>query len=89
VGKIFAVYDIMPESTDVPLDNVVSTLKGIIPKGVELNNTKIEPVAFGLKKIVASFVIDDSIDGVGNLLEDAVRSIQGVENFECTSSALL
>jgi elongation factor 1-beta len=89
MGMIFAVYDIMPESTDVSLDEVVTALKSKIPKGVELNNTKIEPVAFGLKKIVASFVINDTVDGVGNLLEDVVLSIPGVENLECTSSALL
>jgi len=89
MGMIFAVYDIMPESTDVPLDKVVATLKKIVPAGVELNNTKIEPVAFGLKKIVASFVINDTVDGVGNLLEDSIRAIPGVENLECISSALL
>ena len=89
VGKIFAVYDIMPESTDVPLDNVIEAFKKVVPKGVEINNTKIEPVAFGLKKIVGSFVIDDTVENVGNLLEDGLRSIPGVENIECTSSALL
>ena len=79
----------MPESTDVSLDDVVTALNGVIPEGVDINNTKIEPVAFGLKKIVASFVIDDSVDGVGELLEKGIGSIQGVENIECTSSALL
>jgi len=89
MGKIAAVYDLMPESTDVPLDGVVEALKSIIPNGVTIIETKIEPVAFGLKKVVAGFVIDDSDDTIGSKLEDALRSIQGVENVECISSALL
>ena len=89
MGKIMATYDLMPESTDVPLDAVVEGLKGILPAGVTIVETKIEPVAFGLKKVVAGFMIDDSDEAVGTKLEDGLRSIPGVENIECTSSALL
>ena len=89
MGEIAARYDLMPESTDVPLDEVTKTIQGIIPNGVKLIETKIEPVAFGLKKIVIGLIIDDSIDGVGTTLEDALRSLEGIENVECTSSALL
>ncbi|MDR2866961.1 MAG: elongation factor 1-beta [Methanomassiliicoccaceae archaeon] len=89
MGKIATTYDLMPESTDVPLDDVVKALKGVIPEGVQMIEAKIEPVAFGLKKVVVFFVVDDTIDGVGGALEDALHSIPGVENAECTSSALL
>ena len=89
MGKIAAAYDLMPESTDVPLDTVIEVLKGVIPDGVSLIETKIEPVAFGLKKVIAGFVIDDSDESIGNKLEDGLRSIPGVENVECVSSALL
>ena len=89
MGRIVAQYDLMPESTDVPLDSVVNALSGIIPKGVSIIETKIVPVAFGLKKVVAGFVIDDSDESIGGKLEDALRSIPGVENVECISTALL
>jgi len=89
MGEIAARYDLMPESTDVPLDGLSKKIPGIIPKGVKFLGTKIEPVAFGLKKIVLDLIIDDSIDGVGTVLEDALRSLNGIENVECVSSALL
>jgi len=89
MGKIATMYDLMPESTDVVLEDVIAALKGVVPKGVEIIETKIEPVAFGLKKVVAFFVVDDSVDGIGGALEDGLHSIPGVENVECTSSALL
>ena len=89
MGKIAATYDMMPESTDVPLEDVVKALSGVIPNGVTIIETKIEPVAFGLKKVVAFFVIDDADESIGSKLEDGLRSLEGIENIECTSSALL
>ena len=89
MGRIAATYDLMPESTDVPLDPVIKALNGVVPKGVTIMETKIEPVAFGLKKVVVFFVIDDSDESIGGKLEDGLRSIKGIENVECTSNALL
>jgi len=89
MGKIAATYDLMPESMDVPLESIVGSLDSIIPNGVSIIQTKIEPVAFGLKKVVVGFIIDDSDETIGTQLEDGLRSIAGVENVECTSSALL
>jgi elongation factor 1-beta len=89
MGRIVATYDLMPESTDVPLDSVINALNGVLPGGVTIIDTKIVPVAFGLKKVVAGFVIDDSDESIGGKLEDGLRSIPGVENIECTSNALL
>jgi Translation elongation factor EF-1beta len=89
MGQIVAAYDLMPESTEIDLDAVVKTIPGIIPAGVKLLETKIEPVAFGLKKVNAGFVIDDSDDSIGGELEKALNSIPGVENVECVSSTVL
>lgn len=89
MGEIAATYDLMPESIDVPLDKISAEVPKVIPKGVKLIDTKIEPIAFGLKKVVLGLIIDDSIDGVGTQLEEALAGIDGVENVECTSSALL
>ena len=89
MGRIVATYDLMPESTDVQLDAVIEALKNVLPNGVSIIETSIKPVAFGLKKVVAGFVIDDSDETVGSKLEDGLRSIPGIENIECTSSALL
>ena len=89
MGKIAATYDLMPESTDVPLEAVAEAIKGVIPNGVTVIETKIEPVAFGLKKVVVGFIIDDTDETIGGQLEDSLGSIPGVENIECTSTALL
>ena len=57
MGQIASTYDIMPESTDVDLQKVIAAIPGVIPAGVELKETSVKPVAFGLEKVVAFFVI--------------------------------
>lgn len=89
MGQIAATYDLMPESMDVSIDDIVKVVPDVLPSGVKFLETKIEPIAFGLKKVVVGVLIDDSIDNVGSDLEAALAGISGVENIECTSSTLL
>ena len=96
MGQIAAAYDLMPESTEVDLDNVIAQLPGVLPAGVKLLETKIlpvafglMPVAFGLMKVNAGFLIDDSDEEVGGKLEDALRAIPGIENVECVSNTVV
>ncbi len=89
MGQIAAAYDLMPESTEVDLDNVIAQLSGVLPAGIKLLETKILPVAFGLMKVNAGFLIDDSDEEVGGKLEDALRAIPGIENVECVSNTVV
>jgi elongation factor 1-beta len=89
MGQIVAEYDLMPESTEIDLKEVIETLHGIVPKGVKIIETKIAPVAFGLMKVRAGFVIDDTDESIGSKLENALGSIKGIENVECISNTVL
>ncbi len=89
MGQIAAAYDLMPESTEVDLDNVINQLSGVLPAGVQLLETKVLPVAFGLMKVNAGFLIDDTDEEVGGKLEQALSSIAGIENVECVSNTVV
>ena len=89
MGQIVASYDLMPESTEVNLDDVVKAIANVVPGGVKVIETKILPVAFGLMKVNVGFVIDDSDESIGGSLENALGSIPGIENVECISSTVL
>ena len=89
MGQIASTYYIMPESTEIDLQKVIAAIPGVIPAGVELKETSIKPVAFGLEKVVAFFVIDDSEDGIGEKLEDGLRSIEGISEVANTDSTVL
>ncbi len=89
MGQIAAAYDLMPESTEVNLDDVIAKLNSVVPEGVKILETEIKPVAFGLMKVYVGFLIDDSDEEVGGKLENALRSIEGIENVECVSNTVV
>lgn len=89
MGQIAAKYDLMPGSTDVNLDDVIAKLASVVPAGVQVVETSILPVAFGLMKVHAGFVIDDSDEEVGSKLEEALRAIDGIENVECVDTSVI
>ncbi|MDC7951389.1 translation elongation factor EF-1beta [Methanomassiliicoccaceae archaeon COG_1] len=86
MGQIVSSYDILPEGTDVDLNTVIEAIPKVIPEGVKLLETKIQPVAFGLMKVNAGFLIDDTSETIGSDLEKALSSIPGINNVECVSS---
>ena len=88
MGQIVAAYDLMPENTEIDLDSVIKTISKVVPKGVKVLESKILPVAFGLKKVNVGFLIDDDDESIGGNLEKALSSIPGVENIECVSSTV-
>lgn len=89
MSDIVSTYDLMPESADIDIESIVGQVANVLPEGVKLLETKVEPIAFGLKKVVVGVQIDDSIENVSNDLDDALAGIDGVENVECTSSTVL
>ncbi len=89
MGQIASTYDLMPESTEVDLQAVINAIPGVLPAGVELKETSIKEVAFGLKKVVAFMVIDDSDEEIGSKLENGLRSIPGISEVENVDSTVL
>ena len=88
MGRVGVFYDIMPESVEVSQDDLMAAIPSVLPKGVEISEMRVEPIAFGLKKIVLSTVMDDK-EGLVTELEEALMSIDGVQNVECVMTTLL
>ncbi|AGI47073.1 Translation elongation factor EF-1beta [Thermoplasmatales archaeon BRNA1] len=86
MGQIVSQYDLLPESTEIDLNTVIAAIPGVLPEGVKLLETKILPLAFGLMKVNAGFLIDEVSDHIGSDLEAALVSIAGIENVECVST---
>ncbi len=89
MGLIASTYDLMAEGTEVDLQAVIDMLPGKLPAGVELKQTSIKEVAFGLKKVEAFVVIDDSDEGIGDKLESVLRSLPGIGEVQNVDSTVL
>jgi elongation factor 1-beta len=72
---------ILPTGTEIDLDNIAKKINTTLKDGITLSKYTKEPLAFGLYFINAEFSLDDK-DGQMDSLENSVRSIEGVGEFE-------
>lgn len=73
----------MPESLETELKGVEKEAKDYINKYGEVGKVEMEEVAFGLKAINLTFVVDENKGGTDEL-EDLIRNIDGVGSAEVT-----
>ncbi len=72
---------ILPTGTEIDLDDVAKKIGSVLKDGIQLLKYTKEPLAFGLYFINGEFSLDDR-EGQMDSLENAVRSIDGVGEFE-------
>ncbi len=78
MGTVLAVFKIMPEDMDY-FDEIKARVKDSLPEGVELQEMREEPIAFGLKAIIVAVTMEDK-GGVVDKVEEALKGIPHVEN---------
>lgn len=85
MAQIVAGYDLFPTGAEVDMEALKNAVKSVLPEGVEITESSIKPVAFGLMKVSIGLLIDDTDEKIGSKIDDSLRSIKDVENVECTS----
>jgi len=72
---------ILPADTEVNLDEIIKKIGESLKDDITLVKYTKEPLAFGLYFINAEFSLEDK-EGQMDSLENAVRAVQGVGEFE-------
>jgi len=82
MGNVAVTFKILPESPNADLEK----MKREIGKKIEIKDSKIEPLAFGLSALRILIVVPDKELGD---IENKIRSVEGVSEVEVESSTLI
>ncbi|HHV23377.1 MAG: elongation factor 1-beta [Methanosarcina sp.] len=82
MGDVAAKIKVMPEGVETDLVELKEKLKAVIPAGADLHEDIVEePIAFGLKALIVTLIVNDE-EGGTEAVEEAFAKIPGVENVQ-------
>ncbi|MDT7875442.1 MAG: elongation factor 1-beta [Sulfolobaceae archaeon] len=82
MADVLVIVKVYPESDEVNLDKVSEEIQKRLPEGYKLVRKDTEPIAFGLKALVAYVQMPESTEGGTEQLEELINGIEGVSHAE-------
>lgn len=88
MGRVAAVYNVIPESPEVPVEQIMGEVPKKVPQGVEVATMKVKPFAFGLQIIEVTCIMNDT-EGIIEQLEESLRGIPQVQGVDSVTITLI
>ena len=88
MGQVAVLFRLMPHGVETDLQAVAKQVPSSIPAGVTIRGMQVKDIAYGLKSLLVSVVMDDT-GGVLDSTEHALAKIPHVESVEVMEEGLL
>jgi elongation factor 1-beta len=88
VGKVAVLFRLMPHGVETDLGQVGRRVAESVPAGVTIRGMQVKDIAYGLKSLLVSVVMDDT-GGVLESTEHALAKVPEVESVEVMEEGLL
>ncbi|HXW67674.1 MAG TPA: elongation factor 1-beta [Thermoplasmata archaeon] len=88
MGKVAVLFRLMPHGVETDLAAVARAIPASIPAGVTIRGMQAKDIAYGLRSLLVSVVMDDA-GGVLESTEHALAKVPGVESVEVMEEGLL
>ena len=81
-NEFVALIDVIPEDIDVDFETLVGKLRSVLPDTCIIENYKVMPVAFGLKKARVRVRYPGEWEDGTDRLEKFLRQVKGLQGIE-------
>jgi elongation factor 1-beta len=88
MGQVAVLFRLMPQAVETDLKAVAEAARSTVPKGVAIRGMQIRDVAFGLRALLISVIMEDA-GGILESTEHALAKIPHVESVEVMEEGLL
>ena len=88
MGRVAVLFRLMPKGVETDVAAIERQVRSSVPTGVTVRGTQVKDIAFGLKSLLGSGVMDDT-GGVLESTENALARLPEVESVEVMEEGLL
>ena len=88
MGQVAVLFRLMPQGVETDLGEVAKQVRASVPTGVTVRGMQVKDIAYGLKSLLVSVVMDDA-GGILESTEHAFAKVPHVESVEVMEEGLL
>jgi elongation factor 1-beta len=88
MGQVAVLFRLMPDGVETDLKRVAEGVRGALPQGVTVRGLQVKEIAYGLKALLISVVMNDQ-GGILDATEAALAKVPHVESVEVMEEGLL
>ena len=82
MAKVLVVAKVYPSDINIDLDELADKIRKKLPEEADIARSAKEPIAFGLTALKLYILIPEETEGGTEKVEEALRSVEGVEEVE-------